>query len=209
MSKPSIDYIYRLKSHFFVVLIFGASVLHPTSVFSQTNETNREQQIFMAPVPSTDVTVVDTLDQTIVDICEKAGTTSGKLTNACERMFVQVIQSYGDGLASTNVALARAQNQAAEFDNKNREHIAATLNMQMEHGVYLFWLAVLIVLLGVLASAFQFLKVWRQDKVSQTEISVSEKQLSIKTTWIGVVLLGMSMAFFALYLWFVYRISPI
>ena len=205
-KKFSFSYIFQ---SFTAILstVFLASL--STMAVSQTSDAEPEQQIFVAPLTSTDATILEDLDQTIVSICETAAADGSTLSDACEKMLTQIITSYGDSIASKNAAATRIQNQTAEFSTTNQTHIANTLEMQLNHGRYLFWLAVLVVLLGVLASAFQFLKVWKQDVVSQTEISISEKQLSIKTSWIGVVLLGMSMAFFALYLWFIYRITPL
>ena len=142
-------------------------------------------------------------------ICKKQQVEPSELAKKCKNLISRLVDSEGDRALAMNESAVKLETQKIAFSARNQDHLLAALEAQSERGEYLFLLAVLVVILGVCASALQFVKVWKEEVVSDMEISVSEKQLNVKTSWIGVVLLAMSMGFFMLYLVFVYKIAPL
>lgn len=84
---------------------------------------------------------------------------------------------------------------------------ARVFENQITKGRYLFWLAIALSILGATAAIIQFFSVYK-DSLGASEVRISSKELTIKTAWIGVVILFMSMLFLAFVIYFVYQISP-
>jgi len=87
------------------------------------------------------------------------------------------------------------------------EHTQATLRDQRRQSAWVFWMVVAVVGVGLLAAVAQFMRSWRvPDAGGSAELAVSNNEFRFKTTWLGALLLGMSMGFLALYLFFVYPV---
>ncbi|MEM7229602.1 MAG: hypothetical protein AAF432_12395 [Planctomycetota bacterium] len=77
---------------------------------------------------------------------------------------------------------------------------------QMDQGSYLFRLAIILSIGGAIAAAVQFRSVYK-DAGQSSELRISGKDLTIKTAWIGVVILFICMVFLSYVIFFVYQIS--
>jgi len=132
-----------------------------------------------------------------------------EVKNACSLAQIATIQAAAEREVAEGKLIVEARRDAVTLAQRQGAHLAAALEDQAWRSAIIFWMAMGIVGLGVLAAGMQFRIGWRNIDGPATEFSVSEKQLTIKTTWIGVVLLAMSMVFFALYLTLVYQIKAI
>jgi len=73
----------------------------------------------------------------------------------------------------------------------------------------IFWTVISLVLLGAILSVIQFYKSYKIVSRSETELSISDKGFTIKTSVLGLVMLLLSLAFFYFYIAFVYPISVV
>ena len=142
-------------------------------------------------------------------ICGQRRELAQEIARTCEQAAAQIIASTATRVERENHLALEAQERRARFNTKNEAHLLSALQDQARRGEIIFWVAMAIVALGLIAAALQFRTVWRNQDASQTEINISEKQITIKTAWIGVVLLAMAMVFLALYLTLVYQIEAI
>ena len=71
----------------------------------------------------------------------------------------------------------------------------------------IFWMVILLVALGVFFSTVQFYKSYQIVSRSETELSISDKGFTIRTSVLGLVILGLSLIFCYLYIAFVYPIT--
>lgn len=142
-------------------------------------------------------------------LCAEPNDRYPALTETCEGVLTDLVRALADRALADLTATAEAHERAAAFDDRNRAHLLTALEQQSQRGTYLFWMAIALVGLGIVAAGLQFLKSWRDPNETSIELAISENQLSLKTSWIGVVLLGLSMGFLLIYLIFVYQITPI
>ncbi len=180
------------------------------------------EQILSAPLDSTQIPEQNVLSGTGVASASPAAADralgglcsvekkSDTIAAACEAATLDLIQSFAASTLAANEATRRATDSRIDFDTQARVHTLAALEAQAARSEMLFWTAMITVALGLIAAALQFWRAWKSEHNSApTEIAISEKQISIKTAWIGVVLLAMSMGFLTLYLTLVYPIEPI
>jgi len=91
--------------------------------------------------------------------------------------------------------------------SRRSEIVERIFKNQTVQGSVVFWLAVTLSVLGVAAAGAQFFTVFH-DSNSESEVRISAKEVTIKTAWIGVVILAASMLFLAFVIFYVYQISP-
>lgn len=171
-----------------------------------------EQQIWTAPLAAPEKTP-DIADagalSPLRDVCRDWAERPPEITEACKRSALDIVDSAAARFLRENELALKTQENRAVFNARNQEHVLSALRDQAWRGEVIFWVVMATVALGLIAAALQFRVVWRDKNSTQTEISLSEKQITIKTAWIGVVLLAMSMIFLGLYLVLVYQINPI
>lgn len=107
------------------------------------------------------------------------------------------------------LAAQTAAQQSQDFAIATQQNALMALRAQHRRSGIIFWLVMVMVLAGSIAAGLQFRQAWHSPSTTPTEITVSDRQLSVKTTWIGVVLLALSMGFLALYLSLVYKLTPV
>lgn len=167
-----------------------------------------EQQIVTPAAEVAESSGAGGLSETITSPCAKANLLL-EVQNACNIAQIAIIEAAAEREVAEGKLIVEARRDAVTLAQRQGAHLAAALDDQAWRSAIIFWMAMGIVGLGVLAAGMQFRIGWRNIDGPATEFSVSEKQLTIKTTWIGVVLLAMSMVFFALYLTLVYQIEAV
>lgn len=187
----------------FVFIVSGAA--------AQSTFGSPEQNIWTAPLggAAPEIAGGDGTGANGYDPCASA--TTAEVVAACADAALKLIAAQS-ARAEREAAIAlEAREAALRFEEARRDHALAALSDQSWRSDIIFWLAMTMVALGVLAALLQFRQAWKADALdgAATEISISEKQVTIKTAWIGVVLLAISMGFFALYLALVYRIEAL
>lgn len=165
-----------------------------------------EQHIIAPPnTPS----VSSSAEQPLRGLCD-ADVRTKSTGEACEAAMLDLIKSFAKVSIASNQTTSHSFDARFQFDKQVQAHSLRALEDQAERSEILFWTAMVTVALGLLAAGFQFLQSWKSGQhATPTEFAIGEKQISIKTAWIGVVLLAMSMGFLTLYLTLVYPIVPI
>jgi len=179
---------------------------------AQLTNGSDEQQIWTAPVgPNVGgfENVVAEAASPLNELCGDSGQQNQEVAEACARAAVEVVASNAVRTLRENTLAIEALERQGLLASSNNEHLLGALRSQARHSEIIFWVSMAVVSLGLLAAALQFWIVWQSQDSTPMEISVSEKQVTIKTAWIGVVLLAMSMGFLALYLLLVYQIEVI
>jgi len=105
---------------------------------------------------------------------------------------------------------ARADYEAFVFDNRKKAFAWQDTSSKL-----IFWLVVIIVLAGLWMSYIQLKEGLKNKTVNQAEgegeethqIEISKESMKISSTFVGVVILAMSLVFFYLYLFVVYPIT--
>ena len=121
-----------------------------------------------------------------------------ELKKACQDLIAAAIK------ADRQTLQAQVSLNDAQF---RLEHMHATLRVQRWEGAWVFWIVIAVVGVGLLAAIAQFLRGLRAtDSGGSVEVAVSNNELKFKTTWLGALLLGMSMGFLLIYLFFVYPV---
>lgn len=92
-----------------------------------------------------------------------------------------------------------------EFDQLSLKHRIKTLEWQYVSTQIIFWLVVMIVIMGVGMSYRHFL----EGEVSMTKISIGKAGIEFGSRLVGVVVLFLSLLFFYLYLTEVYPVREI
>jgi len=89
-------------------------------------------------------------------------------------------------------------------------HRAQTFAWQLTSSKVIFWMVVGLVLAGVTFSAIQFgVALRRKSDISEGEIALNLEGVKIRSQFLGVITLALSLAFFYLYLKTVYPISEL
>ncbi len=190
-----------------IVIAMIAALAAPSgSAIAQLTNGSNEQQILTAPLGTS---VVGEAASPRNELCGHSGQQNQEVAEACARAAVEVVASNAVRTLRENTLAIEALERQALLASSNNEHLLGALRSQARHSEIIFWVSMAVVSLGLLAAALQFWIVWQSQDSTPMEISVSEKQVTIKTAWIGVVLLAMSMGFLALYLLLVYQIEAI
>lgn len=130
-----------------------------------------------------------------------------ELRTECDQLLTAAIKAERSRLDALALTYADVAHNRAKF---TEEHTQATLEDQRRQGAYLFWLVVVVVVVGMVAAVAQFAHSLRAtDAGGSAELAVSNNELKFKTTWLGALLLGMSMGFLALYLFVVYPVTVV
>lgn len=108
-------------------------------------------------------------------------------------------------------ALAPAVQAAVnEYYVKSLKHRAAVFAWQAFASKLIFWMVAVLVFAGLVFSAFQFYHGLRAKSPDITqEIEVSLQSVKIKSQFLGVVTLALSLVFFYLYVVNIYPIVPV
>jgi hypothetical protein len=124
-----------------------------------------------------------------------------ELAKACRELIAEAIRAERQQLR------ARVDTGHALF---GFQHMQATLRSQRREGGWVFWIVVAAVGVGLIAAVAQFVRGFRTPGESGSlELAVSDNELKFKTTWLGALLLAMSMGFLLIYLFFVYPVRYI
>jgi len=94
-----------------------------------------------------------------------------------------------------------------EYELWNLKHRAATFQWQFTASRIIFWMVISLVLAGVAFSAIQFrVALRRRTEFSDAELALSVEGVKIRSQFLGVITLALSLGFFYLYLKTVYPI---
>jgi hypothetical protein len=93
------------------------------------------------------------------------------------------------------------------YDIANLKHREEVFNWQHTASVIIFWMVLSLVLAGVTFSAIQFgVALRRRTEFSDAEIAMSVEGVKIRSQFLGIITLALSLAFFYLYLKTVYPV---
>ncbi len=175
----------------------------PINIDAKPLSGNIEQNVFYREsellLPSLDV-----LDCSVFEEAQE-------LKEDCLRIVMKVYREYSlqisNNLKTEHIALASLR----KFEEDNQNHTLYSLRDQSRRSEIIFWLAIIVMILGLSASYLQLRKSLQEsgEKPKEFEILVSDKKFRIRTAWIGVVLLFSSMVFFIIYVYFIYSIKII
>jgi hypothetical protein len=95
----------------------------------------------------------------------------------------------------------------SEYELWNLKHRAATFQWQFTASKIIFWMVLVLVLAGVSFSAVQFgVALRRRTDFTDAEVAVGVEGVKIRSQFLGIITLALSLAFFYLYLKTVYPI---
>ena len=107
-------------------------------------------------------------------------------------------------------ASAELQKAVTEYELWNLQHRAATFRWQFLASKIIFWMVLMLVVAGVAFSAIQFgVALGRKTEFSDAEVALSAEGVKIRSQFLGVITLALSLGFFYLYLKTVYPIVEI
>ena len=138
----------------------------------------------------------------IFDYCaDRLNILPEKLADACAEFILISAISQTQRLKALTEAKIKSQGFRVT-------HTQSVLKDQLNQGKIIFWIVLMIVVLGLVAGIFQFVRSFKlKEESGSAEIIISNNQFKFQTTWLGALLLGMSMGFLFLYLTFVYPVS--
>lgn len=111
---------------------------------------------------------------------------------------------------SVREARARAYQALYEQLAREYEHRGDTLRWQLRSASIIFGVVVALVVAGIIFAGLQFYLAWRGgDTPEATEMQISREGLQVSSSVLGIVILVISLAFFYLYLVYVYPIQEI
>lgn len=89
------------------------------------------------------------------------------------------------------------------------KHIHASYERQAKFGAIIFWLVIGLMLSGIIFSVIQFWHAFKFGYINQMNnaLSLSMSHLQVQTSLIGGFVLVISLAFFFLFLKYVYKIT--
>lgn len=126
------------------------------------------------------------------------------LQEACTDLLREAIQVQRTQIQALTKLQADIGERRAQFQI---EHTETTLATQQRQGTVVFWLVVMVVGIGLLAAIAQFARSFVvRDEGGSAEVAISSNEFKFRTTWLGALLLGMSMGFLAIYVVFVYPV---
>lgn len=149
---------------------------------------------------------MDQFEQLCPPVSMVAGGTTEKCAEARLLLIDHVIQ-----LSETVISDARAKQELEREERAySLESAQLVLNSQSFFSKFIFWMTIVITGIGVLASVFQFILYWRHsDQLGGIELELGHEKVTLKTAWLGVVMFGMSIGFFAIYVIFVFQVSAV
>lgn len=126
------------------------------------------------------------------------------LRDACKNLLLEAVAAESARLG----ALSRLRKTLGEEQAAFRvRHLQRTLENQARQGNVVFWLMIVVVCVGMLSAVAQFVRAYRAgEPEGSAELAISSNEFKFRTTWLGALLLGMSMGFLALYLFFIYPV---
>lgn len=105
---------------------------------------------------------------------------------------------------------ARVVAAETEYAIANYRHRADTFRWQLTSSKIIFWMVIGLVLAGVIFSAIQFgVVLRRKTDFSDAELALGVEGVKVKSQFLGVITLALSLAFFYLYLKTVYPITEL
>jgi uncharacterized membrane protein len=87
------------------------------------------------------------------------------------------------------------------------EYVISVYNWQFFTTKFLFWTNMILIGISFVVSIVHFYIGLHNKKKDSGEITISDKEIKIKTTWIGIILLFMSFLFLMLYMLTAYGIN--
>lgn len=144
----------------------------------------------------------------ILELCAtRSGNWPATLRDACNTLLLEAIATESARLSALSQVRRNLGEKQASFRS---QHVQQTLENQARQGNIVFWLVVAVVLIGILSAVLQFVKAHGSGQTEgSAEVAISSNEFKFRTTWLGALLLGMSMAFLALYLFFIYPVRVI
>ncbi|WP_243350088.1 hypothetical protein [Parabacteroides sp. FAFU027] len=129
------------------------------------------------------------------------------------------IDSFNKRFTINRTIYERELNDRLEIENINYQidkfkRNKAKLEWQYTSSKIIFYFVLLIVMLGLILATLHFIQTFKNLKSlnrnkDESEIEVSIQGIKINTSIIGIMILGFSLAFFYLYLIYVYPLNPI
>jgi len=158
-------------------------------------------------VPAADgPTAAPTRTGSILELCAvRLDRLPERLNDACVELILAAAQSQRQRLQS----LASVQSEVGASSARFRaDHTQLTLENQRRQGTMVFWMVLVVVALGLSTALAQFVRsFYVKEESGSAEITISNNEFKFRTTWLGALLLGMSMGFLFLYLVFVYPVA--
>lgn len=108
---------------------------------------------------------------------------------------------------ATRAKYSTALNAYYDYRISGYRHREDVFAWQFFSSKIIFWVVLLIVLAGILFSAIQFFRKGASKKPDVSEVEASLQGIKVTSPVLGVVILTLSIAFFYLYLVFVYPIN--
>jgi hypothetical protein len=108
---------------------------------------------------------------------------------------------------ATRAKYAAALQAYYDYRISGYNHRDAVFAWQFFSSKIIFWVVLLIVAAGILFSAIQFFRPAASEKSEVTEMEASLQGVKVSSPILGVVILTLSIAFFYLYLVYVYPIN--
>lgn len=141
----------------------------------------------------------------VLQLCAaRLGSLPEKLNDACAELILEATKSHRQRLQTLAELQLEVGVQSRRF---HAQHTQAVLTDQRRQGTLVFWMVLAVVLVGLGAAIAQFVRSFYVKEESGTaEITISNNEFKFRTTWLGALLLGMSMGFLFLYLVFVYPV---
>ncbi len=193
---------------FLICLSFWASDL------SAQSNINREPNV-LPPLPGNtwplEVTAPEPDDAkaerigSILGLCtSRLGRWPEPIEEACRELVLDAVRTERLRLRAIADLQAIAAKDSAQF---RADHTKAILADQRAQSVFVFWLVVVVVAVGLAAAVAQFVRsFYVKGDTGSAEIAISNNEFKFRTTWLGVLLLGMAMGLLFLYLVFVYPV---
>jgi uncharacterized membrane protein len=155
-------------------------------------------------VPETEVTPTTRAGSLLALCASRLGKWPKPIEEACQELILEAVRAQRQRLQALAEFPSNVNSDALRF---RFEHTKATLEEQRAQGTRVFRLVVAVIIIGLLAAVAQFIRSFylRGDSGS-AEIAISNNEFKFRTTWLGVLLLGMSMGFLFLYLVYVYPV---
>ena len=199
-KAPSQACIFLVKVATIVVLSVSALVAQPV-------EPQDESAFFATNEPSVEAADLNDWSKDLLSGCLSGDSTNDNASAICQKL-IEILSLELEKQRALNTIQVDRRREIIRFHSEMNRHTEAIFMEQLFAPRVIFWLSVTIVLFGIAASALQFYLFWKGVSRSRLEVEISRDAVSIKTAWIGLILLVISMMFFALYLSFVYGIEP-
>jgi hypothetical protein len=114
----------------------------------------------------------------------------------------------GQSSAGSRENAAKLAAEAEEYSQWNNSYVRKVFEWQFYSTVILFLVVVTLVSFGLYFAYIQFILSSHMVDETPQELKISAHEVVLKSSFLGVVILAFSLAFFFLYLRYVYPISP-